>query len=193
MMYKEIPSVEDARTLADIADRLPWAIMNLFTVVFNRRVEETVNDLETSFNVDFHCGENYHVKHLVDLLIAAGYHVSDIRYHESTKNVEFKVSFAEEIPPIFSTDVAVYQANTAREMLEAEVDRRAWMIIERDGVPRIIEDAKNGERSSWIMMPDKNPLVVNKVIKAFESKGYYVDYTPNTDDPNDAYYLDLRW
>ena len=194
MSYNEIPPVDDIRKVAEVANQIPWAIMDLFTITFNRSVEIAIMNLETSFKFEFQCGERQYVSHLIDLLMASGYSVSDIKYHELTKTVEFKVSFDEKLIPLISTDVAIYHADTARKMLECEAESRAEMILATKCIPTIIEDAKNGERSVRILLPDERPIVVNKIIKAFEKKGYYVDYAPNKGGLiESAKYLDIRW
>ena len=194
MTYNEIPPVEDIRTVAEVADQVPWAIMDLFTVVLNHDVEIAIMSMKTSFEFEFQCVKRQYGNSLIYLLNAAGYDISDIKYHELTKTIEFKVSFAEKLTPSISTDVAVYHADNARKMLDCEAESRAEMILATKCIPTIIEDAKNGERSVRILLPDERPIVVNKIIKAFEKKGYYVDYAPNKGGLiESAKYLDIRW
>ena len=194
MSYNEIPPVEDIRKVADVADQVPWAVMDLFTVTFNHDIEIAIMSLRSGFEFELQCGERQYVSHLIDLLMASGYDISDIKYHELTKTIEFKVSFAEKLTPMISTDVAVYHADNARKMLDCEAESRAEMILATKCIPTIIEDAKNGERSVRILLPDERPIVVNKIIKAFEKKGYYVDYAPNKGGLiESAKYLDIRW
>jgi hypothetical protein len=194
MAYNEIPPVEDIRKVADVADQVPWAIMDLFTVTFNHDVEIAIMCLKTSFEFEFQCVKRQYANHLIDLLMASGYNISDIKYRELTKTIEFKVSFDEKLTPLISTDVAVYHADNARKMLDCEAESRAEMILATKCIPAIIEDAKNGERSVRLLLPDERPVVVNKIIKAFEKKGYYVDYGPNEHGlVESAKYLDIRW
>lgn len=194
MTYNEIPPVEDIRKVADVADQVPWAIMEIFTNVFNQQVEIAIMELKTSFNFDIHCGERHYANSLIYLLTSSGYDISDIKYHELLRTIEFKVSFAEKLTPLISTNVAVYHADNAREMVECAAESRAEMILATKCIPAIIEDAKNGERSVRLLLPDERPLVVNKIIKAFEKKGYYVDYAPNKGGLiESAKYLDIRW
>lgn len=194
MSYNEIPPVEDIRKVADVADQVPWAVMDLFTVTFNHDIEIAIMSLKTSFEFELQCGERQYVSHLIDLLMASGYSVSDIKYRELTKTIEFKVSFDEKLIPLISSDVAIYHADTARKMLDCEAESRAEMILATKCIPTIIEDAKNGERSVRILLPDERPIVVNKIIKAFEKKGYYVEYAPNKGGLiESAKYLDIRW
>ena len=95
---------------------------------------------------------------------------------------------------VISTDVAVYHADNARKMLDCEAESRAEMILATKCIPMLIGDAKNGENSVRLLLPDERPIVVNKIIKAFEKKGFYVDYGPNKGGLiESAKYLDLRW
>lgn len=194
MSYNEIPPVEDIRKVADVADMVPWAVMDLFTVTFNHDIEIAIMSLRSCFEFELQCGERQYVSHLIDLLMASGYSVSDIKYRELTKTIEFKVSFDEKLIPLISSDVAIYHADTARKMLDYEAGSRAEMILATKCIPTIIEDAKNGERSVRILLPDERPIVVNKIIKAFEKKGYYVEYSTNHCGLiESAKYLDIRW
>ena len=194
MVYNEIPPVEDIRTVAEVADQVPWAVMDLFTVVFNHDIEIAIMSLKTSFEFEFQCVKRQYGDSLIYLLNAAGYDISDIKYHEPTKTIEFRVSFAEKTTSSISTNVAVYHADHAREMVDCEAESRAEMILATKCIPMLIGDAKNGEHSVRLLLPDERPIVVNKIIKAFEKKGFYVDYGPNKDGlVESAKYLDLRW
>lgn len=155
MSYNEIPPVDDIRKVAEVANQIPWAIMDLFTITFNRSVEIAIMNLETSFKFEFQCGERHYANSLIYLLTSSGYDISDIKYHGLMKTIEFKVSFAEKLTSLISTDIAVYHADNARRMLDCEAESRAEMILATKCIPMLIGDAKNGENSVRLLLGRK--------------------------------------